>query len=105
MSAFAFVIMVFAAWRITHLFSMEDGPFDIIYKIRKKTGNGFFGKLLDCFYCTSVWVALPFGMYTGVSWQEKLLHWMAFSGAVCLLEQATASKNNKPPATPDYTED
>ncbi len=105
MSAFAFLIMVLAAWRITHLFSMEDGPFDIIYRIRKKMGNGFFGKLLDCFYCTSVWVALPFGLYTGVSWQEKLLHWIAFSGATCLLEQATVSKNNTPPPTPHYTEE
>lgn len=97
--------MVLAAWRLTHLFSKEDGPFDIIYRLRKKAGNGFWGKLLDCFYCTSVWVALPFGIYTGTCWQEKLLHWLAFSGAACLLEQATASNKNKTPAMPDYTEE
>lgn len=105
MSVFTFIIMVLAAWRLTHLFSKEDGPFDIIYRLRKKAGNGFFGKLLDCFYCTSVWVALPFGICTGISWHEKLLHWIAFSGAACLLEQATTSNKNKTPAMPDYTEE
>lgn len=99
------VLSILAAWRITHLFSKEDGPFDIIYAIRKKAGVGFFGKLLDCFYCTSVWVALPFGLWLGSSWPEKLLYWAAISGAACLLEQATATKDNDRNDMPDYTED
>ncbi|MEO5681151.1 MAG: DUF1360 domain-containing protein [Chitinophagaceae bacterium] len=102
---FFFVLIVLAAWRITHLFAKEDGPFDIIYLIRKKAGTGFFGKLLDCFYCTSVWVALPFGIYTGYGWAEKLLYWLSISGAACLLEQATAVKTNNKPGPPDYKED
>jgi hypothetical protein len=104
MSILLFMIMALANWRITHLFSKEDGPFDIIYRIRKKAGAGFFGSLLDCFYCTSVWVALPFGLWTGNSWPGKLLYWVAFSGAACLLEQATAKDSDKHD-TPDYKED
>ena len=64
----------------------------LFYLIRKKAGAGFFGSLLDCFYCLSVWVALPFGMFQDVSWPEKFLYWAAFSGGACLLEQATTSK-------------
>jgi hypothetical protein len=105
MEVFYFVLLSLAVWRITHLLSKEDGPFDIIFLIRKKAGNGFFGTLLDCFYCVSVWVALPIGVWEGQTWKYKLLYWAALSGAACLLEQATASNKNKPPDRPDYTED
>ena len=106
MSILYLVLCILAVWRLTHLFSKEDGPFDIIYAIRKKAGAGFFGSLLDCFYCTSVWVALPFGLWLGNGWTEKLLCWAALSGAACLLEQATTAKDNdKHGNTPDYTED
>ena len=99
------VLSVFAVWRITHLFSKEDGPFDMIYAIRKKAGAGFFGKLLDCFYCCSVWIALPFGIWLGNSVAEKLLCWAAISGAACLMEQATMKHENKNNNETDYNED
>ncbi len=102
---FYFIIVSFAVWRLTHLFSKEDGPFDIIFLIRKKAGTGFFGSLLDCFYCVSIWVALPFGIWIGTTWREKLLYWIALSGAGCLLEQATTSKKDKRDDIPPYKED
>jgi hypothetical protein len=102
---FSFLMISLVTWRITHLLSKEDGPFDIIFLLRKKAGAGFFGSLLDCFYCVSVWVAFPFGIVTGNNWWEKLLYWWAFSGAACLLEQATTNKKNKEENIPDYKED
>lgn len=82
-----------ATWRVAHLLSKEDGPFDIIYTIRKAAGAGFFGSLLDCFYCTSVWVALPFGIWQGNTIFEKIIYWWALSGIACLLEQVTNRTN------------
>ena len=103
---FLFVITVLVTWRITHLLSKEDGPFDIIYLIRKKAGTGFLGKLLDCFYCVSIWIALPLGIWLGNIWWEKILYWLALSGAACLLEQATTnSPGNKNNKQPEYFED
>jgi Protein of unknown function (DUF1360) len=102
---FLFVLVTLAVWRITHLLTKEDGPFDIIYLIRKKAGAGFFGNLLDCFYCVSVWVALPFGLWTGNNWPERLLYWAALSGAACIIEQATTAKKNITPDVPDFKED
>jgi hypothetical protein len=98
------VLSVFAVWRLTHLIGKEDGPFDIIFSVRKKAGNSFFGKLMDCFYCLSIWIALPFGIWLGQNWIEKILVWFALSGAAALLEQAT-SKQNDSPDPPDYVED
>ncbi len=102
---FHFILTVLVAWRVSHLLSKEDGPFDLIYLLRKKAGAGFFGSLLDCFYCVSVWVALPLGLCFGMSWWEKLLYWGAISGAACLLEQATTINKNNGPDIPDYKED
>ncbi len=102
---FHFILTVLVAWRISHLLSKEDGPFDMIYLLRKKAGAGFFGSLLDCFYCVSVWVALPLGLCFAIIWWEKLLYWWAISGAACLLEQATTINKNKEPDIPDYKED
>ncbi|RTL58505.1 MAG: DUF1360 domain-containing protein [Sphingobacteriales bacterium] len=99
-----FIITILATWRITHLISKEDGPFDIVFIIRKKAGAGFFGSLLDCFYCTSVWVSLPLGIWLGNSWWEKLLVWWAISGAACLLEQAT-TKPGQQKSPLEYFED
>jgi len=97
------ILSVFAVWRLTHMLSKEDGPFDVFYLVRKKAGAGFFGSLLDCFYCLSIWIALPFGIWLGTTWVEKILVWLALSGAACLLEQGT-TKSNEPPKT-DYYED
>ena len=90
---FYFIVSALAVWRLTHLLGKEDGPFDIIFLIRKKAGTGFFATLLDCFYCLSIWVALPFGLWLGLNWWEKILTWLALSGAACLLEQATTKSD------------
>jgi len=104
MNSLEMILIILAVWRLTHLLSEEDGPFDIIFLIRKKAGNGFFGSLLDCFYCVSIWIAFPFGMWIGENWWEKIIMWLAFSGAACLLEQAT-TKNSRNTNKPDYYED
>ena len=104
MNLYLFLICSLAIWRITHLLSKEDGPFDLIYRVRKQFGQGFFGSLLDCFYCLSIWIALPFGIWLGNGWKEKILLWIALSGAACMLEKATSKKNNSS-LPPDYTED
>ncbi len=84
-----FFLSTLAIWRISHLLSQEDGPFELVYKLRKSVGQGFLGSLLDCFYCLSVWVALPFAFYLSHDWLNGFMVWMALSGAACLLFKAT----------------
>lgn len=84
-----FFIVSLAIWRITHLVSKEDGPFNIIYRLRRLAGSGFFGELMDCFYCCSIWISLPFALGTAEGWKDRLLYWMAYSGLACLLEKLT----------------
>ena len=76
-------------WRLTHLLQAEDGPWNIIVRLRLLVGASVIGDLLDCFYCLSIWVALPFACLIGTNWKERLLMWPALSGAAILLERVS----------------
>ena len=47
-----------AVWRISHMIKHEPGPWDVFIIIRDKVGNGILGKLMDCIWCSSVWIAM-----------------------------------------------
>ena len=80
---------ILAGWRITHLCVAEDGPWDVLIRLRRALGSGFWGKLVTCFYCLSLWVAAPIAAWLGLSWSERLLLWPALSAGAILLERAT----------------
>ena len=84
---FRFVLAVLATWRVTHLLAREDGPANVIYRIRRLLGSGFLGKLADCFYCLSIWIAAPFCLFVTTGALERLVTWLALSGAACLAER------------------
>jgi Protein of unknown function (DUF1360) len=83
------VLGVLTVWRITYFLQAEDGPWDIVIRVRQFVGEGFLGKLLDCFYCLSVWVAAPIAYLLGQSWLEGTLLWPSLSAAAILLERIT----------------
>jgi hypothetical protein len=97
-----FVIGVLAVWRISLLLHAEDGPAAVFVRLRRALGRGFWGQVLDCFQCTSLWVAAPFGWLLGATWTERLLLWPALSGAAIVLERITP-RGAPPPAV--YIED
>jgi hypothetical protein len=109
----SFGVRALATWRMTHLLVAEDGPADLVVRARRAAGSGLLGQAMDCFYCASVWVALP--MTVGLSrrsndasaaddtrWPgcrtfEGVATWLALSGAACLLEQVTRTDDPSPP--------
>ena len=80
---------VLACWRVSHLLAREDGPWDAVVRFRAWLGSGMLGRLMDCFYCLSLWVAAPLAFVLARRPVELLLAWLATSGAACLLERAT----------------
>lgn len=80
-----FVISTLAVWRLSYLLSQEDGPFDVVIKLRKLLGHGFLGSLLDCFYCLSLWISIPLAAWISDDWAEGIITWLALSGAACIL--------------------
>jgi hypothetical protein len=95
------ILSVVAVWRITHLLTSEDGPGDLLVRFRVRLGKSLLGSLMDCFYCLSIWVAVPFA-FLGVTWKERALLWPALSGAAILLERMTGHSNTLAP--PPYYE-
>jgi hypothetical protein len=102
----ALTLAALATWRLTHLLAEEDGPADVVLRLRRAAGSSALGQVMDCFYCTSMWVALPiaigltseqlamvaergYARSRRAVWGRRAAVWLALSGAACLLEQAT----------------
>jgi hypothetical protein len=90
MKLYDLTLGILGVWRITHLLQAEDGPWDLGVRLRRAAGGGFWGRLLDCFYCLSLWIAAPFTLWLGAGTAERLLLWPALSAAAILLERTTA---------------
>lgn len=99
MDVYWLLLGTLAVWRVTHLLVAEDGPWDIVVRARRRAGSGFWGRLLDCFYCLSLWIAAPLAVLLGATWAERVLLWLAMSGAAILLERMTRARGEAPPVT------
>lgn len=102
MSTLAFIIAILAVWRVTHLLAGEDGPFDLLADLRHAAGSIILGKLLDCFYCLSLWIAAPIAYWLQLHWIERVLTWLALSGAAILINRIA---NRFVPDPPVYFEE
>jgi hypothetical protein len=85
---FRFGVAALATWRLTHLLVREDGPADAIARTREWLGESRLGALMDCFYCTSMWVAIPFAFYAAKKPAGRLAAWLALSGVACLIDES-----------------
>ena len=84
-----FGLAALATWRLTHLLAEEDGPAEVVVRLRRAAGTSWAGELLDCFYCLSLWTAAPFAVAVSRRPRELPVAWLALSGAACLLERLT----------------
>jgi hypothetical protein len=93
------IMAVLATWRVTHLLAHEDGPGDIVVRLRIWLGDRFVGRLMDCFLCLSLWIAIPAATLLTREPADWLLIWWAISGAACLLELTSRARTvNEPGA-------
>jgi hypothetical protein len=81
---FRFVVSALAVWRLTHLLAAEDGPWDLIARIRRKLGASIWGGLMDCFNCLSIWISIPFAFYVTSGILNIAVVWLALSGTASL---------------------
>jgi hypothetical protein len=91
-----------AVWRLSRMLVTEDGPYLLLYKLRKKTGIQYTvhgiaftwptWNPLVCVLCTSVWVSMVIAVLPG--WVSRPL---ALSGMAALIEDVLeigSSKNS-----------
>lgn len=89
-----FLLGALATWRVTHLLVAEDGPADVVVRLRQRAGDGWVGSAMDCFFCLSMWTAAPVAAVVVRRRREAPLTWLALSGAACLLERAITEKGD-----------
>jgi uncharacterized protein DUF1360 len=85
---------VLATWRVTHLLTNEDGPADIIARARERLGESELGALMDCFQCTSLWVAAPMAFYVARKRSDRAVAWLALSAGACILEAFISAEDD-----------
>lgn len=94
---------VLSVWRLAHLFYAEDGPWDLLVWFRSRAGYGVFGSLLDCFFCLSLWIAVPFVFLIGGNWRQRILLWPALSAGAILINRIASPEQRA--STVQYFED
>jgi Protein of unknown function (DUF1360) len=82
-----FALAALVTWRVTHLLAAEDGPADLVLRLRVRLGQSPLGELMDCFNCMSVWVAAPLTLAVTRHRRSAPLVWLALSGSASLLER------------------
>ncbi len=88
---FRLTLSVLATWRVAHLIAHEDGPWDVIVRLRRRAGDGMLGKLMDCPYCLSLWIAAPLAPLLAGTPGAWCVAWLAISGGASLLEKFSRS--------------
>lgn len=76
------LILVLATWRVSSLLAREEGPYDVLHKLRYYLGvryneysephsDKMLGQLVLCIWCNSIWVGFliavasnPFSVYS-----------------------------------------
>lgn len=84
MSIDAFFILSLATWRISYMLTAEQGPGDVFIKMRALK----LGGVLDCIYCTSVWVGFV-AVFLWIIGGEAVLIPFALSGLAMMLRGYT----------------
>ena len=101
---FGLLVAVLATWRLSHLIAREDGPFDLVLRVRAELGDSLAGRAMDCPYCLSLWLAAPFAFLLADRLAPWVAAWLAVSGGACVIEAAlvalAAQRRDTPRAAP-----
>jgi hypothetical protein len=82
-----FVVAVLATWRVAHLVAREDGPFDVIVRLRRRAGDTGIGRLMDCPHCLGLWIAMPLAAWLARSPDQWVVAWLGIAGGASLAQR------------------
>ncbi len=88
-----------ATWRLSRLVVSEDGPAQVVVKVRKAVDTTPLAGLMDCFACTSVWIAggVAVALFGGrLPLRDVAVTAIALSGAAMLIEQVAGDPGYLP---------
>jgi hypothetical protein len=90
-----FILGSLATFRLSHLFTKEQGPFAVFERLREAMpgGRGSAKEWLSCIFCFSlsasalVCLILWLGG-VNLNWEEWVLTWLSFSAVTLIINQA-----------------
>lgn len=80
-------LAVLAVWRVTHLLVAEDGPWELFVHLRRTASALRLARLASCFYCASLWIAIPFALLIAADWRTIVICIPGLSGGAVILER------------------
>ena len=83
MTVLQLILAILAVYRVAHMIAKEDGPFDVLSRIRGRIDpeqKGWVGRGINCAACLSFWLSLVV-FALGGSWLE----WLAVAGGVLII--------------------
>ena len=95
-----FIIYALAAFRISELFVIDDGPFEIFLSLRGWANRSPFNNslrrnlanVLSCVHCVGFWVSLVFGVVFYLSNDVTVIDAVLFALGVAGLQSLLANK-------------
>lgn len=88
MTFIVLAIGILATWRVTHLVVEEDGPWDVLRRARAVADAVGAARLVRCFLCASVWVAVAVALLFVSGWRDVTIATASFSAGAILLQRA-----------------
>lgn len=79
------LLSTIAVFYITSMITEYDGPFSLFEKLRELSRE-YRGFNLDCFFCTSLWISLPFALYL-TSGINVVVYWFALAGGAVVINE------------------
>lgn len=76
-----FVIATLATYWLTIALTQEDGPYGVFYKLRHLKALG----ALQCFTCSSLWVAAALSLLVASNVLEWVLYTLASAGGAVII--------------------
>jgi len=92
------LILILATWRITSLLNREQGPYNVLGKLRYTIGirvddaGQTYGitelaRLVDCPWCLSLWVGAGLALVTATGVRDWALTTLALSAGAVLIDE------------------
>jgi hypothetical protein len=91
----SFMIVALCVFRLAYMLAYEDGPWDVLYRIRKRLGNSTLGNLMDCPDCSSLWLsAFAAAIVWGIN-INYVFYFPALSAVTVILTHLFGDKDGK----------
>lgn len=88
MTWFSFILALLAVYRVSHLLTQEDGPFDLFSTLREKLGQAtWVGRGAACLLCVSFWLSALPAFYLARTYVEFALYWGGIAGGVLVIRK------------------